>query len=133
MSRTTFQNAISELHGLLANTTTNVPVASLDAAGVQVVYPYEPGAAGWIKPCSVTLSPSGIDPTDWRIDVRVYVDGGQSMSAAQDLLIDVTVAVGDLLKAGAGYGPDRWQMGWTPELECFVALSTVEVGREDGF
>lgn len=133
MSRTTFQDALAELHGLLANTSTNVPVAALATVGVAVVYPYEPGAAGWIKPCSVTLSPAGIDPTDWLVDVRVYVDGGQNPARAQDLLIDVSVEVGKLLLAGAAYGPDRWQFGWQPDLDCWIATSTVSIGREDGF
>lgn len=132
MSRTTFQNALAELHALLADSS-NVPVSGLSSAGAKVVYPFEPGAAGWIKPCSVTLSPSGIEPTDWLVDVRVYVDAGQDPAAAQDLLVDVSVKVGDLLRAGAAFGPDQWQMGYQPDLDCWVSVSTVRVGREDGF
>lgn len=132
MSRTTFQNALAELFALLADTN-GVPVASLSTAGAVKVYPHEPGAAGWQNPCSVTLSPGGIDPTDWVVTVRVYVAGTVLPATAQDLLIDVTVCVGDLLFDGVGYGPDRWAFQWVTELDCWVASSEVMIGREDGF
>ena len=130
MARTTFQNTLAELALLLGDASGN-PVASLLAAGCAHVYPHEPGAAGWTKPCSVTLTPSAIEPTDWQISVRVYVAGDVAMDVAQDKLIDVAVAVGQLLTAG--YGPDRWQFGWQPDLDCWVGLSEIMVGREDGF
>lgn len=132
MSRTTFQNALAELFALLADTDGN-PVATLATAGAVKVYPFEPGAQGWAHPCSVTLSPSGIDPTDWIVTARVYVGGKVLPAAAQDLLIDVTVCVGDLLFDGVGYGPDRWAFQWVTELDCWVASSEVMIGREDGF
>lgn len=132
MARTTFQNALAELFALLADTNGN-PVASLVTAGCVKVYPHEPGAAGVAQPCAVTISPSGIEPTDWVIIIRVYVAGKVVAEAAQDLLIDTTVAVGDLLLDGVGYGPDRWAFNWVPELESWVGSSEVMVGREDGY
>jgi hypothetical protein len=130
MSRTTLQNALAELYGLLADSDGN-PVATLSALGVAKCYPHEPGAGGWVKPCSITLFPSGIEPTEWTISVRVYVAGDVPPAEAQDFLIDVPVAVMDLLTAG--YGPDRWQMGWNIDLDCYLAMSEIVVGREDGF
>lgn len=133
MSRTTFQSAIAELHALLGDDETFAPVTALANAGCVRALPYEPGATGWAKPCTVTVSPEGIDPTDWRISVRVYVDAGQAPATAQNLLIDVTVAVGNALRDGAAYGPDEWQFTYSPDLDAWVGLSTVRVGREDGF
>lgn len=132
MSRTSLQNTLAELFALLADGDGN-PVASLAALDVSKVYPHEPGASGWLHPCSVTLFPSAIEPTDWTITTRVYVDGSLTPAVAQDFLIDVPVAVGDLLAAGQGYGPDRWALGWADELGCYIAASEVMVGREDGF
>jgi hypothetical protein len=131
VSRTTFQNALAEMHALLGNVTTFAPVASLATAGAKVVFPFEPGAAGWVKPCSVTMSPAGMDATDWQVLVRVYVDAGQAPAVAQDLLIDVTVAVGARLASGSGYGPDEWRFDYIDALDCWVASSTVLIGRED--
>ena len=130
MSRTTFQGALAELYATL--TTNGHPITTLSTAGVAKVYPAEPGAGGWVKPCSVTLEPAGITPTEWEVAVRVYVDD-QYADRAQDLLIDATVAVGDALRDAAAFGPDQWQMGWQADLGCRVAMTEVQVGREDGF
>lgn len=129
MSRTTFQNTLTELFALLADTN-GVPVATLASAGVVKVYPHEPGATGVVKPCSVTLSPSMIDTLDWQITIRVYV-ADTTPAAAQDLCIDVPVTIDGLLTAG--FGPSRWEIGWQPEIGCWLATSVLAVGREDGF
>lgn len=131
MSRTTFQNAIAEMHALLGDASTFAPVASLASAGVVRVYPFEPGAAGWVKPCGVTLSPAGMDATEWQVTVRVYVDGGQDRAVAQDLLIDATTAVSARLAAGSGYYPDAWTFSYIDAIDAEVATSTVQIGRED--
>lgn len=131
MSRTTLQNTLAELFTLLA-ATDGTPVASLATAGCSKVYPHEPGASGVVKPCSVTIAPTRIEPTDWTITLRVYVQDLHP-EKAQDLLVDVPVAVSNLLLSGVGYGPDRWEMGWDPDIGCWAAISEVMVGREDGF
>ena len=130
MARTTFQNTLTELLALLADTDGN-PVSSLSTAGVKKVYPHEPGATGVVKPCSVTIDPAGMDPTEWRIMLRVYVSGDLPPEASQDRLIDVPVAIDALLTAG--YGPSRWEFAWDDEIQARVALCELMVGREDGF
>ena len=132
MSRTTLANALDEMFGLLS-ASGQTPVASLVSAGVRVVLDHEPGAAGVPKPCSVTMEPAGIDPTEWIIRVRVYVAGELPPKTAQDQLMAAVVALDAVLKAGEGYGPSSWQMGWNEELGCSLAFSDVQVGREDGF
>lgn len=132
MARTTLQNTLSELYGLLASDANGTPRTSLSTAGCSKVYDKEPGAGGWVKPCSITMAPVGLEPTEWTIALRVYVDD-QYGERAQDLMVDVTVAADILLAGGQGYGPSRWDMGWSPELNCWVSMSTVMVGREDGF
>lgn len=132
MSRTTLQNTLTELYGLLASDANGTPRTSLATAGCAKVYDREPGAGGWVKPASITMFPSGLEPTEWTVDLRVYVDN-QYGERAQDLLVDVTVAADVLLAAGAGYGPSRWDMGWSPDLDCWVSTCTLQVGREDGF
>lgn len=132
MSRASFQGALAEVFALLASDANGTPEAPLVTAGVAKVYDAEPGAAGWVKPCSVTVAPSGITPTDWTVEVRVYVDD-QYAARAQDLLVDATVAVDALLKTGEAFGPSQWDMGWQPPLECWLARCTLQVGREDGF
>lgn len=131
MSRTTFQNALAEIYGLLASDSAGTPRASLSSAGCVRVLPYDGAAGGAARPCSVTVSPLGIEPTDWTIAVRVYVSD-QDPARAQDLLVDNTVAVDTLLAGGQGYGPSRWQFGWDETIGWFAA-SEVQVGREDGF
>lgn len=131
MSRTTFQNALAEMYDLLASDAGGTPRTSLANAGCVRVLAYDGGAGGVAKPCGVTLSPAGMEPTDWTIAVRVYVSD-QDPARAQDLLIDNTVAVDLLLAAGAGYGPSRWVFAWDETIGWF-ASSEVMVGREDGF
>lgn len=126
------QATMAEVFGLLAADANGTPEDALVTAGCSKVYDVEPGAPGWVKPCSVTIAPAGIDPTDWLVAVRVYVDD-QYPGRSQDLLIDVTVAVDAILGDGEGYGPSRWDMGWQPELGCWIASTTLLVGREDGF
>jgi len=120
------------MFALLANSS-GVPVTALSNTKVAKVFPYEPGSAGWLHPCSVTLSPTAIEPTEWVVTVRVYVAGKVVPETAQDMLIDTTVAVSTLLFNGVGYGPDRWAFGWVDGLDCWVASSEVTIGREDGF
>ena len=130
MSRTTFANALDELFGLLSAAGT-APKQDLLDAGVRFVLDHEPGAAGVPKPCSVTMEPAGIDPTDWMVRVRVYVAGELPPKTAQDLLVNAAVATAAVLKTGVGYGPLSWQMGWNDEIAAYVAVSDVAIGRED--
>lgn len=132
MARTTFQNALTELYGLLASDANGTPRTGISTAGCAKVYSHEPGAGGIVKPCSITLSPAGIDPTDWRVAVRVYAQDNNP-AKCQDLIVDVTVAAGTLLAGGQGYGPDRWDYEFVDEIKAWVASSEVMVGREDGF
>ena len=131
MSRTTLADALDEMFGLISATGGQTPVASLVSAGVQKVLDHEPGAAGVPKPCSVTMEPAGIEPTDWLVRVRVYVAGELPPKTAQDLLVNAVVATAAVLKAGVGYGPLSWQMGWNDEIAAYVAVSDVAIGRED--
>lgn len=133
MSRATLSAALDELFGLLSADGTSAPVSALTSAGVVRVLDHEPGAAGVPKPCAVTMEPVGIDPTEWVVRVRVYVAGELAPKTAQDRTVDAVVAVDSVLKAGDGYGPSSWQMGWNEELGCHIAFSDVMVGREDGF
>ena len=130
MSRATFAAALDEMFGLLS-ASGQTPVSSLVSAGVRVVLDHEPGAVGVPKPCAVTMEPAGIDPTEWLVRVRVYVAGELPPKTAQDTLVSAVVAVAAVLKAGVGYGPLSWQMGWNEEIGAHVAVSDVLVGRED--
>ena len=132
MTRTTFQNAMAELFDVLTIDDNGTPESSLGDAGCRKVYDHEPGAGGWVKPCAITLSPAGIEPLEWLIALRVYVDD-QYGPRAQDLLVEVAVAAGALLRDAVGYGPDRFDFGWATDLGCWVGTSTLAVGREDGF
>lgn len=131
MSRTSVAATLTELGALLG--TDGTPVAALVTAGVSRTYNYEPGAAGVQKPCSVTISWSGLEPTDTEFTVRVYVSADLPPATAQDTLIAVVDAVGDLLRDAAAYGPDRWEVDFLPELPCHLAWCRLMVGREDGF
>lgn len=130
MSRSTLAGALDEMFGLLS-ASGSTPEAALLAAGIRQVLDHEPGAAGVPKPCAVTMEPAGIDPTEWVVRVRVYVAGELQPKTAQDLLVAAVVAVDEVLKAGQGYGPSAWQMGWNEEIGAHVAFSDVNVGRED--
>lgn len=132
MSRATLADTLDEMFGLVS-AGGQTPVQSLLDAGVRFVLDHEPGAAGVPKPCAVTMEPAGIDPLEWVVRVRVYVAGELPPKAAQDQMVAAVVAVDAVLKAGEGYGPSSWQMGWNEELGCYLAFSDVQVGREDGF
>ena len=132
MSRTTLQNTLTELYGILSSDAVGTPVASLATAGCVKVYPHEPGAGGVVRPCSVTIDVASIDSLDWGIAVRVYVSD-QDPARAQDLKINVPVAVDALMTAG--YGPSRWSFDVADLSTGIIHLATCElaVGREDGF
>lgn len=132
MSRVTFAAALDEMFGLMS-TGGQTPVQSLLDAGIVRVFDHEPGASGVPKPCAVTMEPAGIDPTVWVVRVRVYVAGEKPPKDAQDLMVSAVVALDAALKAGEGYGPSSWQMGWNEELGCYLAFSDVSIGREDNF
>ena len=106
MAVDTFANSILHVAALLANTN-GVPNATMTAAGCAHVYDHEPGASGVMKPCSVTVSPSGMDPEFWLIRQRVYVTGDLPADRGQDTLIAVMVAVDGLMDAYCG--PSNWE------------------------
>lgn len=129
MSRDTFADALDEMFGLLSSGG-QTPAQTLLDVGVRKVYDYEPGPTGWHKPCSVTLEPAGIDPDNWVVRCRIYISDGQGRTP-QDVMVAATVAVDEALKAGEGFGPSAWQMGWNGELGCYLSFSDVQIGRQD--
>lgn len=131
MARTTFQGAIDELESLLVTSGTT-PHASLSAAGVTHVLDHEPGAEGVPSGVTLTLSPGWIEPTDWGIRLRVYISD-RPAKAAQDLMVAVAVAVESRVRSNDGFQPVRTDMGWQPELGCWLVTEDVMVGREDAF
>lgn len=131
MSRDTFQGAIDELEALLVSSGTT-PVTALATAGVGAVLDHEPGATGVPSGCTVTLSPGGFEPESWMIRVRVYVTD-RNAQADQALMVAASVAVDAAVRAGEGFLPVRWDMGWQPELGVWLASSDVMVGRQDYF
>jgi hypothetical protein len=131
VSRSTFQGAIDELEALLVTSGTT-PATALATAGVTAVYDHEPGATGVPSGCTVTLSPGGFDPTMWIIRLRIYITD-RNAAADQALLVASSAAVDAAVRAGEGFLPERWEMGWQPDLGVWLAAVDVSVGRQDYF
>jgi hypothetical protein len=76
---------------------------------------------------TVTVSSAGVEPTEWVLAVRVYVNGIQP-AEAQDTLDQVVVQV----DAGLTHVPrSEWGFEWDDARTAFVATTTVQYPRED--
>lgn len=133
MTRSTISGAVAELYAAFAATPADRhsnPVAALDGIVTQV-YDHEPPASSAQKPVALTICVEHLGPTDWTVVLRLYVTGDLPAHDQQDKITDATEAVDHLMPVG--FGPSDWSIGWTPELDCWVASCPLLVGREDGF
>jgi hypothetical protein len=86
---------------------------------------FEPPALA--RGTTVTVSSAGMEPTEYVLAVRVYVNGIQA-AEAQDVL-DRTVVQVD---AGLTHVPRTdWDFEWDDARNAFVASTTVQYARED--
>lgn len=106
--------------------------ADITAAGITGVrvYGFEPPAI--TDGTAVTVVSAGIDPTDWLLDVRVYVSATAfSPQAAQDRLDDVSTQVDAALDSSDAAPRGHWTFGFDQEMDCFVGTAPVSWPRED--
>lgn len=134
MAPTSLANAKADLFARLAsNTTTGAPAATLTS--ISRVYGHEPNAGEIAKPASVTLVTVGVTPEYFRFQLRIYcADGTQDITQARlDSAIDQVDAI---LGRGANdpyFGASQWEVDYVDELDCWIAITECQVGREDYF
>lgn len=121
MARNTLSAARTELAGLLAA-----------VSGVTKTYDHEP--TNLTKPVSITVSTAGMGPTEYRLNVRVYVSADSDVDAAQESLDAVILATDLAMTATAGFTPGDWEADTFengPNQSWFVATCTLEAVRGD--
>jgi len=101
------------------------------APWVASVYRNEPRPGELPKPAGITLFTDGIDPTEYRIRVRIYVDPSQSVGEMQDHMDCAIEAVADLLDSDPQFGRASWEHGYDASIDALIAQAVYEVGRED--
>lgn len=77
---------------------------------------------------TVTLSPAGMTPTEYRVRVSVYAHAGNSMPAA---IASVEALVSTVDARLTDAPRSEWATAYEPELECWASHTIVDVGRED--
>lgn len=134
MAPTSLANAKADLFArLAANTTTGAPAAGLTS--VSRVYGYEPNSGEIVKPTSVTILTAGVTPEFFRFQVRIYcADATQDITQAR---LDTAInEVDTLLGRGINdpyFGASQWEIDYVDELDCWIAITECQVGREDYF
>lgn len=121
MSRDSLTAAKTEL---LTALTTGGNVGSVTG-----VYGFEPAAGQMARPTAVTISTAGMDSDYYHLAVRVYSAADVDAADAQTTLDTLIFAVEG--RMGSGFGPIGWTVDYSGELNAFVAVATVLVGRED--
>ena len=131
MAATSLSAARDDLYGLLvANTTTGAPEGSLTA--VTKVYKYEPLPGDILKPISVTILTSGMDPEYFVFELRIYASDGSNNQTQANL--DTAIQQVDArLRASAEFGPSAWTVEWIDELGAWIARTEQRAGRQDYF
>ena len=76
----------------------------------------------------VTVATAGVNPTAWRLYIRLYVDAGQS-EQAQNLLDDLLETLDLLLEDTTPRSSWEWQFDDLKGI--FLMVTTVEYQRED--
>jgi len=117
-------------------TTARTAIADAIASGVvglapqPSVYAQEPYPGDQVGPWSVAIAPATLDFDSAFLHVLAVVTG-EPISDAQTRLDDLVEAVDDALRGlGAGYGLVDWdQVGWSDELEAWVAQCPVQILR----
>lgn len=107
----------------------NVPHPSLAAAGVVAVFDVEPAAGDMPRPVAVTVWSNGYTPTEFNFEIRVYLSFMDGVPEAQRSMDAVLPVVDDLLPGNTG--PENWTVDFDQDLDALVAVSSVQVGRED--
>lgn len=124
MARTSLASTKTDLYNALSS-----PAIS----GVTSVYAYEPAPGQMLRGTTLTVFTAGVDPDTFLFRIRVYVDTSVDAHAAQDTLDTVLQLVDARLGTLGWAGPSNWAIDWIEDAGAIVALSTLEVGREDAY
>lgn len=129
MGATSIADARSDLYALLcSNTTTGAPHATLTA--ITRIYDHEPMAGDILKPASATILLRSVDHDYFYFDLRVYAtDGTQSITQAR--LDTALQQLDQRLSSTAQFGPSNWSVDWLEDVSAWMAVSQLQVPRED--
>lgn len=122
----------NELHGLLALIgDAGEPVASLAAAGVRKVYKGEPMAGYQEAGVIITSTPNGIGDNYYFIALRVYASLTVQPVKAQESIAATLDALEAVLDR-SNFERSDWEIGPNGDLECWIAETILQRGREWG-
>jgi hypothetical protein len=131
MAATSLSEARTDLYTLLvSDLATGAPHADLTA--VTKVYKYEPLPGDILKPISITILTSGMDPEFYEFEIRIYASDGAN-TQTQANLDSAIQQVDTRLRGSAEFGPSNWSIEWVDELGCWIARANTTAGRQDYF
>lgn len=123
-------DARAALFGALAADPDGTPVDDL-ADYVVRVFDVEPRPGIAPKPSAVTVFFDAMTALDYSFAVRVYQSLDTDPAQAQRDLDGAVEAVTAAIDAVDQFGRSDWSAGYVETLDCLVASTTVEIGRED--
>lgn len=128
MARTSLAAAKAELYGMFQ--VAGVP----NITGVTAVYSYEPPAGKLALPVSITISTAGLGVDDYRIQLRIYISAQVDAQVAQSTMDTMLLAVEQKIHdspAGSGWPRTDWSVGYDHDIDAFIGVCNLMVGRED--
>lgn len=112
---------------LTVNAASGRPRAELsDAARV---YCGEPTPGNMVGPVAITITTSGMTPTEFRFTLRCYAQLTPGALPAQDTLDRLVYALETFL--GNSYPRNDWTYTYDPNLDALIAEASVESPRDD--
>lgn len=96
---------------------------------IERVYKGEPPAGEMVGPCALTISTQGMDATEFRFALRLYVQMGIGVLAAQTLADNVVYELEYNLPNR--YSRNSWNWSYAEAFDCLVAETEISYPRDD--
>jgi hypothetical protein len=112
---------------LVVNAATGRPRAELIQAAR--VYRGEPAPGQMVGPIAVTITTSGMTPTECEFTLRCYAQLAPGALEAQDRLDQLVYAL-EMFLADT-YPRGQWSYTYDPNLDALIAESSIEYPRDD--
>lgn len=82
------------------------------------------------RPAAVCVTFAGIQPTDWRLSVRLYVDASSDVPAAEKLARSLTPSLDAALDA-VPVPRSAWAKAFSPGFYAYVIETFLDYPRDD--